>query len=163
MDIRFYLDTGNLDFADNNGISFYHADITMHFFGSKIQRNSDSFIFKYDVLDQDGLVKHFNGDIGNIYKVLSRWNGLHVTDRIYDLFPNTEYTINVSAEYNGKIVDFSLQFKTIFPPKPYQSWVWDDSVWEWKPPISYPEDGLDYEWNEVDQEWSLIEQNDSTV
>lgn len=42
------------------------------------------------------------------------------------------------------------------PPKPYDSWVLDETSCLWEPPISYPTDGDDYEWNEDDQTWDLI-------
>lgn len=38
-------------------------------------------------------------------------------------------------------------------PKYYSSWVWNDSICNWVPPVPYPDDGKNYFWEEVDQIW----------
>ena len=49
-----------------------------------------------------------------------------------------------------------------WPPKPHASWVKDNSIFDWAPPIAYPNatqeiDGTSfnimYRWNEEDQKW----------
>lgn len=39
------------------------------------------------------------------------------------------------------------------PPKPFDSWVLDEIICQWKPPVSYPSDGGDYEWDNISQRW----------
>lgn len=39
------------------------------------------------------------------------------------------------------------------PPKPYDSWVYDEQNYSWKPPVSMPEDGGLYFWDEQTQTW----------
>ena len=43
------------------------------------------------------------------------------------------------------------------PPKPYQSWVLNESTCNWESPIPYPQDNNRYKWNEQNQSWDLIE------
>jgi hypothetical protein len=43
------------------------------------------------------------------------------------------------------------------PPKPFDSWVLDESTCLWEAPVAYPDDGKDYEWNESTKQWNLIE------
>ena len=42
------------------------------------------------------------------------------------------------------------------PPKPYESWELNETIWGWNPPIPYPDDENMYEWNENTQTWDLI-------
>ncbi len=41
------------------------------------------------------------------------------------------------------------------PPKPYNSWILNESSCLWEAPILYPEDGNVYVWSEATQEWIL--------
>ena len=43
-----------------------------------------------------------------------------------------------------------------YAPKPYDSWVLDETKWIWKAPIDYPSDDKHYIWNEDTQSWDLI-------
>lgn len=44
--------------------------------------------------------------------------------------------------------------KDVFiPPKPYSSWIFNDSDNSWIPPIPYPNDGNSYVWDENIQTW----------
>jgi len=40
-------------------------------------------------------------------------------------------------------------------PKPYDSWVLDETKWLWKAPVDYPSDGKGYKWNEETTSWEL--------
>jgi hypothetical protein len=39
------------------------------------------------------------------------------------------------------------------PPKPYSSWILNESTCFWDPPIPYPNDSNIYDWNEEAQQW----------
>jgi len=39
------------------------------------------------------------------------------------------------------------------PPKPFDSWVYDEQKFSWKPPVSMPQDGRPYQWDEQTQTW----------
>ena len=45
------------------------------------------------------------------------------------------------------------------PPKPFKSWVLNESTCLWESPIPYPQDNNKYNWNEQNQSWDLIENN----
>jgi hypothetical protein len=38
-------------------------------------------------------------------------------------------------------------------PKPYPSWILNESTCQWEAPVSYPLDGKIYQWNETNQQW----------
>lgn len=42
------------------------------------------------------------------------------------------------------------------PPKPYDSWLLNEDMCRWQPPVAYPNDGNEYEWNEETQSWEQI-------
>jgi len=43
------------------------------------------------------------------------------------------------------------------PPKPYPSWVLNETTCLWEAPVAYPTDGQKYIWNETNQTWELVE------
>ena len=45
------------------------------------------------------------------------------------------------------------------PPKPYPSWVLNETTCRWESPIPYPSDGQNYWWNENQQAWEKVVEN----
>ena len=43
------------------------------------------------------------------------------------------------------------------PPKPFESWVLDETTCLWEAPVPMPEDGQDYIWDESAGEWVVSE------
>ena len=41
------------------------------------------------------------------------------------------------------------------PPKPYNSWILNESTCNWDPPVPYPNNGQLYIWNEETLSWDL--------
>jgi hypothetical protein len=48
---------------------------------------------------------------------------------------------------------FSYEDGKFFPPKKYNSWVWDEKQGDWVPPVAYPADGEAYRWDEATTAW----------
>ena len=42
------------------------------------------------------------------------------------------------------------------PPKPYPSWVLNETTCLWDAPVAYPDDGNMYQWNEETQSWDQV-------
>ena len=42
------------------------------------------------------------------------------------------------------------------PPRPYASWVLNETTCLWDPPVVKPDDGQRYSWNETNQTWDLV-------
>jgi len=42
------------------------------------------------------------------------------------------------------------------PPKPFESWLLNETTCLWEAPVAYPDDGQIYKWNETIQNWDLI-------
>jgi hypothetical protein len=43
------------------------------------------------------------------------------------------------------------------PPKPFNSWILNESTCNWGAPIARPNDGKLYNWNEINKTWDLVE------
>jgi hypothetical protein len=43
------------------------------------------------------------------------------------------------------------------PPKPFNSWILNETTCLWEAPVAYPTDGQVYNWNETNQSWDLVE------
>ena len=43
------------------------------------------------------------------------------------------------------------------PPKPFPSWILNETTCLWNPPVVKPTDGQRYTWNETNQTWDLVE------
>ena len=55
-------------------------------------------------------------------------------------------------------VDYTYdQIRDAFiPPKPFNSWILNETTCLWESPVSKPDDGKKYEWNETTTSWDQI-------
>ena len=44
------------------------------------------------------------------------------------------------------------------PPKPFNSWILNETTCLWEAPVEYPLDEQQYAWNEENQQWVLIQE-----
>ena len=51
---------------------------------------------------------------------------------------------------------YDTERDAFIPPKPYASWILNESTCLWVSPTAHPEDGKHYRWNEENQIWDLI-------
>jgi hypothetical protein len=42
------------------------------------------------------------------------------------------------------------------PPKPFKSWVLNETTCLWNAPVAMPQDGNGYKWNELTLSWDLV-------
>ena len=50
---------------------------------------------------------------------------------------------------------YDSQRDAFIPPKPFNSWILNESTCNWDAPVAYPTDGQRYSWNEENQNWTL--------
>ena len=84
-----------------------------------------------------------------------------------DVWKQTSYNTKAGVHLNGGtpfrknyagVGDTYDQSRDAFiPPKPYNSWVLNETTCRWEAPIPYPDDGKIYLWNEETQQWDLNE------
>ena len=51
---------------------------------------------------------------------------------------------------------FDSSKDAFIPPKPFPSWILNETTCIWEAPIPYPNDNKIYKWNETTQEWTEI-------
>ena len=57
--------------------------------------------------------------------------------------------------YAGIGYTYDLNRDAFIPPKPFNSWILNESTCNWDAPVAYPNDGQIYSWNEETQNWTL--------
>jgi hypothetical protein len=50
---------------------------------------------------------------------------------------------------------YDSQRDAFISPKPYNSWLLNETTCLWDAPVAYPTDGQRYSWNEENQNWTL--------
>lgn len=69
----------------------------------------------------------------------------------------TSYNGNFRKNYAGVGYIYNVQFDAFIPPKPYASWVLNESTCKWEAPVSMPNDGNNYIWDENNTTWVKLE------
>lgn len=66
------------------------------------------------------------------------------------------YTLKVFVTNAGDT--WEEDFDLILPrwPKPFESWIWNESNDCWMSPIPYPDNDKNYKWNEQEQRWDEV-------
>ena len=65
----------------------------------------------------------------------------------------TSYNNNIRARYAGIGYTYNSSLDAFIAPKPFPSWVLNETTTNWDSPIPYPSDEKMYDWNEADQVW----------
>ena len=90
----------------------------------------------------------------NLYKDRATWKQTsYNTKEGVHLLGGTPFRKN----YAGIGYKYDQTRDAFIAPKPYNSWILNETTCDWEPPIAYPTDGQNYKWNETDQSWDLIE------
>tara|TARA_R100001510_G_scaffold57600_1_gene66374 strand:+ start:2581 stop:2958 length:378 start_codon:yes stop_codon:yes gene_type:complete len=92
--------------------------------------------------------------LNNLYKTNDVWKqtsyntlgGVH-------LLGGTPFRKNY-ATLGGK---YDAQRDAFLDPKPFPSWILNETTCIWEAPVQKPTDGQSYEWNESTQQWELNE------
>jgi hypothetical protein len=51
---------------------------------------------------------------------------------------------------------YNTELDAFIPPKPFESWLFDNSILDWEAPTTYPDDGVMYKWNEETTDWVAV-------
>jgi len=60
------------------------------------------------------------------------------------------------GNYAGIGYTYDSTHDVFYPPKPFNSWVLDQSTWVWKAPVEMPTDGKTYTWDEATTSWVAV-------
>jgi len=80
-------------------------------------------------------------------------NNLYGTN---DIWKQTSYNNRIRKNYAGIGYTYDETRDAFIPPKPFNSWILNESICNWETPIPYPTDGNMYKWNEEILNWELM-------
>ena len=85
--------------------------------------------------------------------------GSDFLNKIYntrDAWKQTSYNNNIRKNFAGIGFTYDQQRDAFIAPKPYNSWILNETTCRWESPVAYPTDGKKYNWNESLVNWELI-------
>lgn len=131
----------------------------------------------YAEIDENGTIRNVIvgkdvGELGN--------DGLaYDWEQHYSQVSGKNYKLSLNNARHGKIINpetgeptsedafrknsasvggtYNEELDAFIPPKPFNSWILNNSIYDWQPPTPYPTDGRNYQWVEDDLNWQLIE------
>jgi len=74
-----------------------------------------------------------------------------------DVWKQTSYNNNIRKNFAGIGYTYDQTRDAFIPPKPFNSWILNETTCDWEAPVAYPTDGQRYTWNETNQTWDLVE------
>lgn len=77
----------------------------------------------------------------------------HLQDLFGGVWKQTSYNGKIRKNYAGIGFLYDNEKDVFIPPKPFDSWVLNESTFTWNPPVSMPEDGKQYKWDEQSLSW----------
>jgi len=66
----------------------------------------------------------------------------------------TSYNGSIRKNYAGIGYTYDETLDAFIEPKPYASWILDETTCQWKSPVDYPTDDKRYTWNEETLTWN---------
>ena len=69
----------------------------------------------------------------------------------------TSYNGNKRKNYAGAGYTFDAARDAFIPPKPFTSWVLNETTCQWEAPTPMPTDGQMYSWDEATTSWKVNE------
>ena len=73
-----------------------------------------------------------------------------------DVWKQTSYNGNIRKNFAGIGYTYDQTRDAFIPPKPYASWILNETTCRWEAPVAYPDDDNRYTWNETNQTWDLV-------
>ena len=67
--------------------------------------------------------------------------------------PSADQTKALRKNYAGLGFTYDRTRDAFIPPKPYASWVLNETTCLWDSPVPFPTDGKKYQWDEVTTSW----------
>jgi len=74
----------------------------------------------------------------------------------HTLWKQTSYNGTIRKNYAGIGFTYDAGRDAFIAPKPWASWVLNETTCQWEAPVAYPTDGKRYFWAEPNQQWIEI-------
>jgi hypothetical protein len=116
-----------------------------------------NIVEKVEVVSNDVATTEQDGSdfLNNLYNTRDIWK-----QTSYNTFAGVHKLDGTPFRKNFAGVGYTYdQTRDAFiPPKPFNSWILNETTCRWDAPIEHPYDGQRYNWNETNQSWDLIEE-----
>lgn len=112
------------------------------------QLDENDIVITVLVVDNEKLLNNFNVEDENL--------GILYLKNIFSESSNwvqTSYNNNFRVRMAAPNYKYDRVLDAFIPPKPYDSWIFDDVSKSWISPIPHPNDGNSYMWDENNQTW----------
>jgi hypothetical protein len=95
-----------------------------------------------------------NADTSDANGVEKEHIGAAFCERLFGgTWKQTSYNGNMRKNYAGIGFTYNASIDAFVPPKPYPSWVLNNTTANWDAPVAKPNDGKFYSWNEDGLNW----------
>ena len=84
--------------------------------------------------------------LNNLYGKTENWKQMGTA-------PFTSNGVETTRNYGGINFTYDESLDLFIEPKPFNSWVLDESTGRYNAPVAYPDDGNVYSWNEETTSW----------
>jgi hypothetical protein len=74
----------------------------------------------------------------------------------HNLWRKTSYNNNIRKNYAGIGYSYDYVRDAFIPPKPYPSWLFDESTCRWQAPVEMPQLDGPYIWDEITVNWRTV-------
>lgn len=95
-----------------------------------------------ELLDENGQESEQKG-----IDFLTSWSGG------YTMWKQTSYNGNFRKNYAGIGYTYNSELDAFIPPKPFNSWILNETTCVWESPVPYPNDDGRYRWDEDTTSW----------
>lgn len=106
--------------------------------------------------EDNGKEAELTAQTGDVYKQTSynTHGGIHYDPSTKQ--PSADQTKAFRKNYAGLGYTYDEQRDAFIPPKPFASWILNETSCLWESPIPYPNDNQRYDWDETTQQWKLL-------
>ena len=119
------------------------------------QIDSNNTVTQVIVIDQETLNTGHWGDPATwIQTSYNTRGGVH-----YGQDGQPDGGVALRKNYAGIGFTYDAGRDAFIPPKPFPSWVLNESTCLWEAPVPMPQDGKVYAWNEATQSWDEVPQS----
>jgi len=120
--------------------------------------NTDNLVTNVIVAEQNFIDKYDDGEPGRWVKTSYNIRGgiyydPETMEPVEDQSVIDDDEGRKRKNYAGIGDTYDEEREVFLPPKPFLSWILNETTWDWEAPTPVPDDGKNYEWNEENQKW----------
>lgn len=106
--------------------------------------------------EDDGKEDELCARTGDVYKQTSynTRGGVHYDPATGE--PSADQSKAFRKNFAGIGYSYDESRDAFIPPKPYASWLLNESTCYWEPPVDYPDDDNEFVWNEEELRWDPV-------